>query len=309
MKKILTVTFSPALDKSTSVENIVPDHKLRCTEPVFEPGGGGINVSRALKKLGCDSIAIYAKGGYTGTMLKQLLDEEEIIQHPINTQRPTRENFIVVENATNLQYRYGMPSPELSVDEVKMFMDAFRSYEDVGYIVVSGSTPKGVTSDFFIQLSGYCFSNGIKLIGDTSGQMLKTMIQHGVYLIKPNFKELCELSGKDIKNVNEQVEAAQKILSDYSVHIIVVSLGASGAMLVSSNEVHHVGAPSVKRKSTVGAGDSMVAGMVYALVHGWPLQEVLKFGIACGSAATMNSGTQLCKKQDVELLYNWLKQQ
>jgi 6-phosphofructokinase 2 len=294
MKNIITITLSPAVDKSTFVERIVPDHKLRCAEPTFEPGGGGINVSRALKKLGYASTAMYAQGGYTGKILQDLLFKENILQTPVQVQQTTRENFIVVETSTNLQYRYGMPSPDLTQGAID-------------YIVLSGSIPRSVSVDFFKKLSHHCISKNIKLVADTSGNALLEVIKQGVYLIKPNLKELSELAGVDIQNVHQQVEAAKRITKELPVHIIVVSLGAAGAMLVSGDELYHVGAPSVKRKSTVGAGDSMVAGMVYALAHEWPLELVLKYGIACGTAATMNSGTQLCNKEDVEMLFEWLK--
>ncbi|MDF2456517.1 MAG: pfkB, partial [Cytophagaceae bacterium] len=124
MKNIYTLTLNPALDKSTTVERVEAEHKLRCETPKFEPGGGGINISRALKKLGGDSIAIYPKGGPTGEHMQLLLDKEAIQQYTIPAKNWNRENFIVVEQSTNKQFRFGMPGPPLLASEV----DAILKY-------------------------------------------------------------------------------------------------------------------------------------------------------------------------------------
>src|SRR6185437_16629621 len=117
MKSIYTLTLSPTIDKSSTVEQVMAEHKLRCSTPSYEPGGGGINVSRAIKKLGGESVAIYPKGGPTGELLKKLLDAEKITQHCVETVSWNRENFIVVEKRSGRQFRFGMPGPELRESE------------------------------------------------------------------------------------------------------------------------------------------------------------------------------------------------
>ena len=308
MKTIFTLTLNPAIDKSTHVEHVLPEHKLRCATPVYEPGGGGINVSRAIKKLGGETVAFYPKGGPTGELLHKLLNEEKITQHPISTENWNRENFIVVETSTNRQFRFGMPGANLKEEEWKKCLNDIKNHPDkVDYLVVSGSNPDGVPVTFYREIAAIAKQRNTKLILDTSGETLKQAIHEGIYLLKPNIKELSELVGREFKTSSEQEDAAMEIISQGKIEIMIVSLGAAGAMLASKDGIYYVSAPSVAKKSTVGAGDSMVAGMVYSLSRDWSTIDALMYGVACGTAATMNPGTELCKKEDVETLYNWIK--
>lgn len=308
MKSIYTLTLSPAIDKSSTVEQVMAEHKLRCSVPTYQPGGGGINVSRAIKKLGGDSVAIYPKGGPTGDLLKKLLDDEKITQHCIDSQSWTRENFIVVETLSGRQFRFGMPGPELLESEWQQFLDDIASpFHNIDYMVASGSTPPGVPDDFYARLARVVHQKNAKLVLDTSGEALKHAVAEGVYLLKPNLKELSDLVGKELNSIQEQEEAALEIANKYNIEILVVSLGPAGALLASQNKTMQVGAPSVAMKSTVGAGDSMVAGMVLSLANDHSLIETLKYGIAAGTAATMNFGTELCKLEDVNKLYQWMQ--
>ena len=306
MKNIYTLTLNPALDKSTTVDRVEAEHKLRCDIPKFEPGGGGINISRALKKLGGDSIAIYPKGGPTGEHMQLLLDKESIKQFTIPSQNWNRENFIVVEQSTNKQFRFGMPGPALLATEVDAILQYLTDLKEIDYFVVSGSIPEGVPTDFYKSVAKIVNTKKGKLILDTSGKALQEALKEGVYLCKPNIGELGQLVGEELDTIPKQEAAALKVLQDYQVEILVVSLGAFGAFLATKEKIYHVSAPSVNKKSTVGAGDSMVAGMVYQLAQNKSLFETLKYGIAAGTAATMNTGTELCKKEDVESLYEWI---
>lgn len=305
MKSIYTLTLSPAIDKSSTVEQVLPESKLRGTEPKFEPGGGGINVSRAIKKLGGESVAVYTKGGPTGELLLHLLDQEKITQHTINCKEWTRENFIVVETSSNRQFRFTMPGVKIHPDELQKCLDDIKNHS-IDYLVVSGSTPPGVPLDFYAEVSKITKEKGCKLILDTSGDALREALKEGIYLVKPNLKELSEMVGYELNNISQQEEAALKIIGQGKIEILVVSLGPAGAMLASKDGVFHVAAPSVKKRSTVGAGDSMVAGMVLSLSRGLSLHETLRYGVASGTAATMNPGTELCHKDDVEELYKWI---
>jgi 6-phosphofructokinase 2 len=307
MKQILTLTLSPTIDKSTTVDRIVADQKLDCDIPKFEPGGGGINVSRALKRLGLTSIAVFPSGGLTGKRLQDLLAEEKIDQHAIKTENLTRENFIVVNRTTNEQFRFGMPAPELLGKEETAVLKLVKELaHKVSYIVASGSIPQGASIDFLAKVARIAHKEGARLIVDTSGEALKHAVDEGVYLLKPNQSELRKLTGVDVED-NEQVEeAAHKIIDKGKCEIVVVSMGPHGAHLVTKDFSEHINAPSVKRRSTVGAGDSMVAGMVYGLTKDLDLKRVVRMGIACGSAATMNPGTELFKKDDADRLYEWL---
>lgn len=307
MEKIVTLTLNPAIDKSTTVKAIVPDRKLRCAKPRYEPGGGGVNVSRAIKKLGGNSTAIYMAGGYSGKFYKHLLDQEDIESCVIEVEGHTRENMIVVDEAANLQYRFGMPGPALQAHEWQKSLDILSNTSGVEYIVASGSLPEGVPLDFFGRLAAVAKKINARLIADTSGEPLRHAMHEGLFLIKPNIGELSSLQGVEELHEEDVHQAAKEIIRSGGCEVMVISMGASGAMLITKDECIDAPSPRVRSRSTVGAGDSMVAGMVLALSKGLSWEDVLLHGIATGTATTMNPGTELCKKQDVDKLYAMLK--
>jgi 6-phosphofructokinase 2 len=299
---ILTITLNPCIDKSSALQTLEPESKLRCTEIVNEPGGGGINVSKALKKLGAESVALFPAGGHNGNMLCALLDAEKLPFHAVDSKVETRENWIVLETSHNHQYRFTFPGRPVEEAAIHTLVDHIRTFSPA-CVVASGSLPPGLPDYFYGLIVKNATSVGARCIVDTSGPALKALKGKGAFLIKPNMGELCHLlqipSIKDI----EVPDAAQQIIEDGYAEIVAVSMGPQGAWLVSKHEKHFAAAPRVKKKSTVGAGDSMVAGITYMLQQHRPLQEAITFGVACGSAATMNEGTQLFKREDVEKLY------
>ncbi|QNF35410.1 1-phosphofructokinase family hexose kinase [Adhaeribacter swui] len=308
--KIVTLTINPALDKSTNVEKFEPEHKLRCAAPVFEPGGGGINVTRAIRNLGGDSLAYYLSGGATGQVLQQLLDDEGITHMPIPSVKWTRENFSVTETSTDKQYRFGMPGSIIPEYEWQYSLIKLeKTVPKPEYIVASGSLPRGVPNDFYARVATIAKKIGAKLILDTSGDALKQAAGIGVYLLKPNLNELAMLAGKEEIQDSEIEQFGKQLLANGMCEVLVVSMGGQGAMLITRDQVEHVPAPKVKARSTVGAGDSMVAGLVYKLSLGWSLSDSVKYGVAAGAAAVMSPGSELCRRDDVEDLYKWIKAQ
>ncbi len=305
MEKIVTVTLSPAVDKSTQVEKLVAEQKLKCVEPKYEPGGGGINVSRALKRLGTDSIAVFPSGGCTGQLLQELLEKEKIHQKAVEIKNETRENFIVVDTSSNQQYRFGMPGKEIYLEEQQQLASIIQSLSPK-WLVMSGSYPPGIHADFLTTITDSSKRTGVKLIVDTSGEALRQAVDKGVYLLKPNLGELSKLVGVETLD-NESVEdAAKELIRKGKCEIIIVSMGPKGACVITKDITEHIPAPAVRKLSTVGAGDSMVAGIIHALVSGLSVQNAARMGVACGTAATMNPGTELFKMPDVEKLYQWL---
>lgn len=303
MSSIVTITFSPCIDKSTSVQSLVPEKKLKCKTPKLEPGGGGINVARAIKKLGGEATAIFPSGGYTGKYFNHLLEQENIPSIIIETIGETRENIVVLDEFSNNQYRFGMPGTALSQKEWKQCLEAVKKINNIEFIIASGSLPPGVPSNIFAQLGKIAKAKGAKYIVDTSGDALSQAVTEGVYLLKPNLGELSTLAGIKHVDIDKVEMLAKEVIREKKCEIIVVSLGAGGALLVTATETFKAVPPEVNRKSTVGAGDSMVAGMVYSLSAGKNLEQALRYGVACGTAATMNPGTELCKKKDADFLY------
>lgn len=303
---ILTITLNPTIDKSTSVEKIAPESKLRCAAMKHEPGGGGINVSKALKKLGCDSKTLFPAGGYNGLMLKHLLHEEHIEAEVIPVEKETRENFIVLETSTNKQYRFNLPGEPTSIPLLEKVIEYIQN-NPFEYIIASGSLLPGMTDDTYAQIAKVAASMGAKFILDTSGPALEAAVNEGIYLLKPNIGELAKLSGIQWLEADGVEAAARKLIDQGKVMLVAVSMGKDGALLISKDASYKVLAPEVEKRSTVGAGDSMVAGMVYMLSQGKTLEEVIRFGVACGTAATMNHGTELFYKEDAERLFQTMK--
>lgn len=304
---ILTVTLNPCIDKSSRVEKIKPESKLRCTEVVNEPGGGGINVSKALKRLDSSSVALFPAGGHNGNMLCSLLKEEGILFHAVDTKVETRENWIVLETAINNQYRFTFPGREVLEESIKTLVDQIRSFSPT-YVVASGSLPLGLPDYFYGLIVKNAAAVGAKCIVDTSGAALQALKGKNAFLIKPNIGELCKMLNVNWLDKEDVPNAAQQAIRDGFAEIIVVSMGPDGAWLISNDHRYFVAAPAVDKKSTVGAGDSMVAGITYSLEKNMTLRDAIRFGVACGSAATMNDGSQLFNKADAEKLFAAISQ-
>ena len=306
-KKIVTLTLNPVLDKSVSVAGISPNTKLRCTAPTYDAGGGGINVSRAVKKLGMDSLCIYLAGGPTGEHLKQLLDKAGIDQLAIPIKGWTRDNLAVTDTTTNLQYRFGVPGPIVEKEEWETLIDQLeKNLEEGDYLVASGKLPPGMPDDFYVQVAEVAKKKKTRFVLDTSGEALVKATKSKVFMLKPNLGELSSLCGVKSISAMELETLAKKFLNEHDCEVLVVSLGAKGALLATKNLMEHIPAPTVLQKSTIGAGDSMVAGMIVSLLQGKTYSEMVKYGVACGTAATMHEGTQLCNKNDADNLYKWV---
>jgi len=304
MKTIVTMTLNPAIDKSSSVAHVTAERKLYCKPPRFEPGGGGVNVSRAIKKLGGESMLLYPAGGLTGERLQGLLDEEGLNHRPFPIEGLIRESLVVMEESTGRQYRFGMPGPEFQEQEWEQFLTALSAMDPApDYLVASGSLPPGVPADFYARVARAGKKKGAKTIIDASGEALEEALKEGVYLIKPNVREFRELVGEDIKEESQIKVEAQKMVKSGRCEVLVISLGAAGALMVSEEISEHILPPTVPIVSKVGAGDSMVAGIVLSLARGKPLRESVLFGAAAGTSAVMTPGTELCRREDAERLF------
>lgn len=300
---ILTVTLNPCIDKSSTLENLKPESKLRCTEVVNEPGGGGINVTKALKKLAVPTVALFPAGGHNGNMLCSLLEADGITYHAVDTKVETRENWVVLETSKNNQYRFTFPGRAVEEETMVTLVDHIRSFSP-SFVVASGSLPPGLPDYFYGLIVKHAAAVGARCIVDTSGAPLQALKGKKAFLIKPNIGELCKMLDLNYLEKDEVPAAAQQAIRDGYAEMMAVSMGADGAWLVTKDEKHFAAAPQVEKRSTVGAGDSMVAGITYMLQKGASLPETIRFGVACGSAATMNQGTQLFNRVDAERLYH-----
>lgn len=303
MSSIVTITFSPCIDRYATVAQLIPDSKLKCSSSVLQPGGGGINVARVVKKLGGEVTAIYPSGGYTGAHFNRLLAKEDIPAVVVETESETRENFIIMDESANKQYRFGMPGSELKKKEWSHMLSILEDIADVGYIVASGSLPPGVPEDIFGRIANIARERAIKLILDTSGEPLKYALDEGVFLIKPNLRELSFLAGNKPLTGDDIWKQGQLLIQQHKAQVVVVSMGEKGAWLIKKDSRQLITPPPADKKSTVGAGDSMVAGMVWMLAQGSSTKEAAEYGVACGTAATLKPGTELCSKEDADRFY------
>ncbi len=304
--RIATLTLHPALDKSADVDRMLPERKLRCSAPHYDAGGGGINVSKGIRRLGGQSTAVFPVGGGTGKRLLALLEAEGIATAPVEVEGETREHFSVFETSTGQQYRFTLPGEPLLPAAADACLDAVcRLQPDI--VVASGSLPPGLPTDYYAHVAATVRRIGARLVLDTSGEALCAALETGVFLLKPNLAELSALVGVERLEMNQVDDAAMSLIHSGKSEVVVVSLGPRGALLASCDGFVHIAAPVVDKRTTVGAGDSMVAGMVWALGQSKSLLEMAQMGVACGTAATMNAGTELFYPEDAQRLLGWIQ--
>ena len=309
MAAIVTLTINPALDIASSTDRVEPTHKLRCSMPRYDPGGGGINVARAVHALGGDAVAIFPAGGAAGEMIRHLLEQQGVRHKPIAISGFTRESLAVEERMTGRQFRFLLPGPQISESDQERCLDQLAlAAAEATYIVASGSLPLGVPEDFYARIAKLAQSLGKRFILDTSGAALK-QAGRGIYLLKPSLRELGDLVGSEIRTEREQEQAAREIIEQGRSEVIVVSLGDQGALLVTAEGPERFAAIPVEARGSVGAGDSMLAGIVVGLCRGLELGEAVRYGMAAGAAALLGFGTELCRRSDVERLYARQSQQ
>lgn len=304
MKRIVTLTLNPSIDVACQAEVVEPTHKTRCYAPRYDAGGGGINVSRAIAKLGGHSTALFAKGGLTGAWLDKLLEAQGIERFGLPIEGIIRESFTVTENNTGLQYRFNMPGPQLAEGEWQRCIDAVCQVEPKpDYLVLSGSLPPGVPDDFYGQIAANFRHSQTRVVVDTSGRSLQKALEAGVYLCKPNRRELGQVVDEELKSRETLLEAARFQVENHQAEVVAVSLADEGMLWVSKTNYEFIPAPKVKVVSAVGAGDSSVAGMVLGLAQDWSLAKAIRYGIAAGTAAVLTPGTELCRKEDTDRIF------
>jgi 6-phosphofructokinase 2 len=310
MSTIVTLTMNPAVDVNSTTDQVVPNRKLRCDPATREPGGGGINVARAIRNLGGSARAIFLAGGVIGARLTVLVSEEGVESHPIEIAGETREVVNVTERHSGSQFRFVMEGPPVQEAEWKSALETIRDLDPVPrYLAASGTLPPGVPEDFYGRLSQIAVERGFRLIVDTSGPPLQHAIGAGTFLIKPNLTELRELTGSTGGALSDFFleGVASALVSTGRAGAVVISMGSGGAIVATERGTRRIAAPIVDVASRVGAGDSMVGGIVVALERGLPIEEAALFGIAAGSAAVTRPGTQLCGREDTERLFDELK--
>jgi 6-phosphofructokinase 2 len=304
MESIVTLTPNPAIDISTSVDEVVPIRKLRCADARRDPGGGGINVARVVRRLGGVVSAIYPAGGATGELLRRLVERERVQGVAIPVAEETREDFTVFDRKSGKQYRFVLPGPPLSEAEWRACLNALEAMQTLPpFIVCSGSLPPGVPDDFYARVARFAKARGSKVVLDTSGEPLASALREGVSVLKPNLRELQELANVPLTDEQSWLAAGRRLIESGSAELIALTLADKGSLLMTRDGALRASVPDVKVVSTVGAGDSFVGGLVWALASGHSTVEAFRWGVAAGTAAVLNPGTELCHADDVARLF------
>lgn len=309
VRPILTLTMNPALDVSTSTERVVSEHKMRCGTSRLDPGGGGVNVSRVIHRLGGHSFAVYAVGGPTGEAYRRLIEAEGVPARAVPIAGSTRENFTVDETQTSKQFRFVLQGPTLSEAEWQACLTALeRGMQPGAFVVASGSLPPGVPDDFYARVARLTRERGAYCIVDTSGPALTEALDHGVFMIKPSRRELAELVGSVLDTEKAQEAAATELIARGAAEFVALTLGADGAVLASKDGISRLPSPTIVVDSTVGAGDSFLGGFVMRLAQGYSPDDAFVTAVAAGSATSMLPATELCAPDDVLRLERELRE-
>lgn len=309
MVSILTLTLNPALDVTTAVDVVTHTSKLRCDLPRVEAGGGGVNVARVATRLGEDSLAIMPLSGANGRRLAAQLDAENVDYHRVEADGETRQSFSVTERSSGHQYRFVVPGTQLPREALRACREAVTEISgraDARCLVISGSMPEGIPDGYLAGLVEA--AEHLDVIVDTSGTALHEALRSPAKLVKPSARELASVVGRDLYTEAEVEAAAVETMSRARCEYVAVSIGSGGALLVDQEgTVRRFRAPTVRVESTIGAGDSMVAGIALTFARGGDIIEAVSLGIATGTAAVMTPGNELCDPAMVAALRPYVR--
>lgn len=298
---LATLTLNPAVDATYSIDRLVPDQKAHASAVRYDPGGNGINVGRALKTLGASAHNFGVTAGEVGQLFQRLVTPQLDHFHAEHIAGETRINVTLMEQQTAAQYEVSAVGPVLSPIHLEKISAHFVAHCADGIGVVTGSVPPGVSDTMYGELTQRIREQGGRAVVDTYGTLLRHTIPAQPFLIKPNRYELEQYCGRDLPALHD-VAAQARELQRNGITYVVVSLGREGALLCGPDNTYYAAAPAVKISSTVGAGDSMVAGLVFAFAHGQTPEQALRLGIACGSGTAGHPGTDLFRADEIDAL-------
>ena len=298
---IYTVTLNPALDRFIVVEQLLAEDTSRILSETAYAAGKGINVSRVIRELGGHSAALGLVGGYEGLQLEGLLINAGVMSDFTRISGETRTNIILREQTKGRQYVIGAAGPEVNATEIGMFYQNFNQIQNMEYLILSGSLPRGVTPNLYGQLILAGKKKNAFIVIDTDGKSLRESIEYQPTCIKPNTYELSRLAERELQTESEIMGFCEKI-HQKGIPYILVSRGRKGLLLSSVKQKIKAIAPPVEVDSTVGAGDSVVGGFVLAHSRGKDLADCVRLACAAGTATAQTPGTELCHRAGVEAI-------
>lgn len=304
---VTTITPNPAIDKTYWIPGFTKGINNRVNRLRIDPGGKAINIARILGGFGIRVKALGFFGGNSGKELLKMLESDNLIIEPIFVQGETRTNIKIIDWKLENETEINEPGPFVTEKE-KIFMrqkiDHYAQKSE--FLVFAGSLPEGCQAEYYGELILLAKKYGCRSILDTSEAALKESLRFSPYMIKPNHHELSEIWGREISTEATAAIVAEEFRQAYKIEVIVVSLGGKGAVLACKEGTFHAIPPEIKPKNTVGAGDSLVAGIIYGLISGYPLIESLRFGVASGTLAVTELGTSVLSP-DVKKVSNFMK--
>lgn len=298
---IRTVTLNPALDEAISIAHVELGDVNRCALDALDPGGKGINASRVIKRLGRETYALGFAAGVSGTLLRARLDEEGVPSELIEVPGFTRINVMLFEREIPRRTRLYLPGPAVDADHLALLRSVFEKLEPGPVAVLGGSLPPGLNVDTYRELCGWLQARGTGAIIDSSGEPLRAALAAKPLLIKPDIEEAQELLNCELRDDAAVLRAAEALRSQGAQNV-VISCGAQGAIAVGPGGAWKALPPRIAARSTVGSGDSMVAGLAIAFAENLGLSEGLRLGSAAGAATALLAGTHLAEPADIERL-------
>lgn len=301
---IVTVTMNPAIDKTVEIDTLCPGGLNRIQRVEYDAGGKGINVSKTIKELGGESIAVGFLGGNSGRTIENVLNQKGIRNDFVWVEQETRTNTKVFEKSGELT-ELNEPGPVISPEQSQELLNKISAYASEGTLVIlAGSIPSGVDSDIYAQIIRMVHEKGGKVLLDADGKLFRQALKAVPDIIKPNRVELEEYMGIDYRaSEKELLDAAEKFLES-GIETIAVSMGKSGAMFVRDGYQVKCPALSVKSHSTVGAGDAMVAALAYAWDQKLGSEDTVKLCMATSAGAVTTVGTKPPSREVVDELIN-----
>ena len=297
---IYTATLNPALDKEYTVDRLELDEVLRAATVRVDYGGKGFNVSRMLASLGTSSTALGFVGGETGRIIQRGLSAAGIRTAFTQISGETRTNVSIVTTTDPHYIKVNEPGPTISAEEVEAFLDQVdRLVRPGDWWVLAGSLPPGVPAELYARIIRTVQQGGAYAVLDTSGPPLQAGILAKPHLIKPNIKEVSQLIGREVRTLSE-MQAALPNLHALGAGIVAISAGKQGALLSDGHDRWFVQAPAIQERNPIGAGDAMVAGLVWRLSQQDKPRQALAWAVACGSAAASLAGTGMPARPLVE---------
>ncbi len=304
---IYTLTLNPALDRELTVPELVMDQVLRAGEMRIDYGGKGFNVSRALLALRMESTALGFIGGEVGERLKLGLSNLGIHTDFVQVAEETRTNLSIVDANHTHYLKVNEPGPLVSPAEATALLEKIKTLAAPGdWWVIAGSAPPGIEPCYITRLIACLQAAGAHAVIDMRGEFLKASCQAGAYLVKPNALEAGELTGMSVTSIPDALQALALVHRMGAIHV-AISLGSLGAVYSDGLQACYAKAPSIEQHNPIGAGDAMLAGLVWAAQKSLPADEILRWGVACGAAAASLDGTAVGTLKQIETIVRIIK--